>query len=57
MAVKKTTEETTTTSGLVEETTPEVSPVGVNATQILNEPTLEKIDPGYPSRDFTTPIN
>ena len=57
MATKKTTEETTTTSGLVEEITPEVSPVGVNVTQILNEPAPEKIDPGHSSRDFTTPIN
>ena len=57
MAVKKTTEETTTTSGLVEETTPEVSPVGVIATQVLNEPAPERVDTGHPSRDFTTPIN
>lgn len=57
MATKKTTEETTTTSGLVEETTPEVSPVGVIAPQILNEPAPERIEPGHPSRDFITPIN
>jgi hypothetical protein len=57
MATKKTTEETTTTSGLVEETTPEVSPVGIIATQVLNEPAPERVDTGHPSRDFTTPIN
>jgi hypothetical protein len=58
MAVKKTTE-TTPESGLVEETTPETTPTGVQevAPIILNEPAPAKEDSGYGSRDFRTPIN
>lgn len=58
MAVKKTTEETAPESGLVEETTPKTTPTGVQevAPIILNEPTPERVEPGFPSRDFHKPI-
>jgi len=52
---KKTTEE----SGLLEQTSPETTPAGVEeiAPVLLNEPAPERIEPGHPSRDLITPLN
>jgi hypothetical protein len=57
---KKQDAETTPESGLVEQTTPETTPTGVSeevAPPILNEPAPERVDTGYRSRDFITPLD